>query len=188
MSSDAGESVDRSLIAHRQGLNRGEGTSTVPNSEFNRRARVSFSGRRLWQCEQRRRSALYSATRPRTRCRSTPANTILPSSRDEWGSEPPPQATSWVCFVPSAPLSSIVTRQSIPAPGLPCTDVSTPMFGTVSPAVASRHVGQRPALRPATPDFALRFDGRMRVHNADAIMARIAAELLVEHPDRSGYV
>jgi hypothetical protein len=62
------------------------------------------------------------------------------------------------------------------------------MFGTVSPAVASRHVGQHPALRPATPDFALRFDGRMRVHNADAIMARIAAELLVEHPDRSGYV
>jgi hypothetical protein len=49
MSSDAGESVDRSLIAHRQGLNRGAGTSTVPNSEFNRRARVSFSGRRLWQ-------------------------------------------------------------------------------------------------------------------------------------------
>ena len=35
----------------------------MPNSEFNRRARVSFSGRRLWQCEQRRRSALYSATR-----------------------------------------------------------------------------------------------------------------------------
>jgi len=58
MSSDAGGSVDRSLIAHRQCLNRGDGTSTVPNSDLNRRARVSFSGRRLWQCEQRRRSAL----------------------------------------------------------------------------------------------------------------------------------
>jgi hypothetical protein len=62
MSSDAGVSVDRAAIAHWQGLNRGAGTSTVPNSVFNRRVRVSFSGRRPRQCEQRRRSALYSAT------------------------------------------------------------------------------------------------------------------------------
>ena len=48
------------------------------------------------------------------------------------GSVPPPRATSWVCFVPSAPFSSIVTRHSIPAPGLPGAEVSTPMFGTVS--------------------------------------------------------
>ena len=59
----AGASVDRTAIAHRQGLNRGAGTSTVRNNEFNRRVRVSFSGRRPRQCEQRRRSALYSATR-----------------------------------------------------------------------------------------------------------------------------
>jgi len=37
MSSDAGVSVGRAAIAHRQDLNRGAGTSTVPNNEFNRR-------------------------------------------------------------------------------------------------------------------------------------------------------
>jgi hypothetical protein len=62
MSSDAGQSTDRAAIAHRQGLNRGAGTSTVPNNEFNRRVRVSFSGRRPRQREQRRRSAQYSET------------------------------------------------------------------------------------------------------------------------------
>jgi hypothetical protein len=63
MSSDAGESADRTAIAHRQGLNRSAGPSTVPDNEFNRRARVSSSGRRRRQCEQQRRSnALYSAT------------------------------------------------------------------------------------------------------------------------------
>lgn len=92
MSSGAGESVDRTAIAHRQGLNGGASTSIVPNNEFNRRARVSFSGWRLWQCEQRRRSALYSVTRARTRCGYTPASSVLPSSsvrlsgsRVEWG-------------------------------------------------------------------------------------------------------
>jgi len=63
MSSDAGGSVDRTAIAQRQGLNRGACTSTVPNNEFNRRVRVSFSGRRTRQCKQRRRSALNSAAR-----------------------------------------------------------------------------------------------------------------------------
>jgi len=123
MSSDAGASVDRSVIAHRQGLNRGAATSTVPNNEFNCRERASFSERRLWQCEQRRRSALYSATRASTRCRCTPANRALPSSsvrasgsRGEWGSLPLPRTTSCIRFVPSAPLSSIVTRHSILAP------------------------------------------------------------------------
>jgi hypothetical protein len=51
------------VTAHGQGLNRGAGISTAPNNEFNHRVRVSFSGRRPWQCEQRRRSAQYSATR-----------------------------------------------------------------------------------------------------------------------------
>jgi hypothetical protein len=36
--------------------------------------------------------------------------------------------------------------------------------------------------------FALRFNGRKRVHDADEIMARITAERLVEHLERSGYV
>lgn len=50
-------------------------------------------------------------------------------------------------------------------------------------------------LRPATPDeiaetlsFALRFDGRRRVHHADDAMARITAQRLVEHLERSGFV
>ncbi|WP_149536634.1 hypothetical protein [Siccirubricoccus phaeus] len=52
-----------------------------------------------------------------------------------------------------------------------------------------------PRLRPATPEeiaeslsFALRYDGRKRVHHADEAMARITAERLVRHLERSGYV
>jgi hypothetical protein len=52
-----------------------------------------------------------------------------------------------------------------------------------------------PPLRPATPDkiaqalsFALRFDGRKRVHHADDMMARITAERLVNHLEASGFV
>ena len=51
------------------------------------------------------------------------------------------------------------------------------------------------SLRPATPreiedtlSFALRFSGRRRVHHADDAMARITAERLVQHLERSGYV
>ncbi len=50
-------------------------------------------------------------------------------------------------------------------------------------------------LRPASPEeieqslsFALRFDGRKRVHHADDAMARITAERLVAHLERSGFV
>ena len=50
-------------------------------------------------------------------------------------------------------------------------------------------------LRPASSQeieeslcFALRFAGRKRVHHADEVMARITAERLVEHLERSGYV
>jgi hypothetical protein len=50
-------------------------------------------------------------------------------------------------------------------------------------------------LRPATADeiadslsFALRFDGRKRVHTGDEMMARITADWLVQHLERSGYV
>jgi len=51
------------------------------------------------------------------------------------------------------------------------------------------------ALRPADLDdiqqslaFALRYQGRKRVHDADEAMARIVAERLVEHLRRSGFV
>ncbi len=50
-------------------------------------------------------------------------------------------------------------------------------------------------LRPATPDeiaealsFALRYEGRKRVHHADDTMARITADRLVRHLERSGFV
>ena len=52
-----------------------------------------------------------------------------------------------------------------------------------------------PHLRPATPDeiaetlsFALCYEGRKRVHHADDAMARITAERLVRHLERSGFV
>ena len=50
-------------------------------------------------------------------------------------------------------------------------------------------------LQPATPEdliaalaFALRFQGRKRVHNADEIMAEIVAKRLAEHLQRAGFV
>jgi hypothetical protein len=36
--------------------------------------------------------------------------------------------------------------------------------------------------------FALRFEGRKRVHNADELMSSIVAKRLVEHLERSGFV
>jgi|GEM_PF-1455050 len=55
--------------------------------------------------------------------------------------------------------------------------------------------GGPPALRPASHEeieqslsFALRYDGRRRVHHADDAMARITAERLVQHLERSGFV
>jgi hypothetical protein len=52
-----------------------------------------------------------------------------------------------------------------------------------------------PSLRPATAaeiadslSFALRYDGRRRVHHADDAMARITADRLVAHLERSGFV
>ncbi len=36
--------------------------------------------------------------------------------------------------------------------------------------------------------FALRYQGRKRVHNADEIMAEIVAKRLVEHLERAGLV
>jgi hypothetical protein len=52
-----------------------------------------------------------------------------------------------------------------------------------------------PNIRPATPDelasalsFALRYTGRKRTFQADELVARIAAERLVEHLTISGFV
>jgi hypothetical protein len=52
-----------------------------------------------------------------------------------------------------------------------------------------------PDLRPATPEeladalsFALRYNGRKRMHDATEYMAAIAAKRLVEHLERSGFV
>ena len=49
--------------------------------------------------------------------------------------------------------------------------------------------------RPPTPSdlaaalaFALRYQGRKRVHNADEIMAEIVAKRLVEHLESAGFV
>ena len=50
-------------------------------------------------------------------------------------------------------------------------------------------------LRPATTDeiadtlaFALRFNGRKRVHQGDEFMAKITAERLIEHLELAGFV
>ncbi len=50
-------------------------------------------------------------------------------------------------------------------------------------------------LSPASPSeiaealiHGLRYDGRRRVHDADELMARVVAERLVEHLERSGFV
>lgn len=50
-------------------------------------------------------------------------------------------------------------------------------------------------LRPATSEeigeslsYALRYDGRKRVHHADELMATITAERLVRHLERCGFV
>lgn len=52
-----------------------------------------------------------------------------------------------------------------------------------------------PGLRPATSEeigeslsYALRYDGRKRVHHADELMAKITAERLVRHLERCGFV
>ncbi len=55
--------------------------------------------------------------------------------------------------------------------------------------------GMTDDLRPATPDeiaaalsFALRYQGRKRVHDADDAMGRITADRLVRHLEASGFV
>ena len=50
-------------------------------------------------------------------------------------------------------------------------------------------------LHPADPAdvadalaYALRYDGKRRVHHADGVMARITAERLIRHLERAGFV
>jgi hypothetical protein len=64
---------------------------------------------------------------------------------------------------------------------------------TASPIFAA--MPDTPNLRQASRDelrsslsFALRYNGRRRIHSADELMADITAERLVEHLERSGYV
>jgi hypothetical protein len=48
-----------------------------------------------------------------------------------------------------------------------------------------------PKLVPASTDdlaYALRYNGRKRVHTGDEMMARITAERLIAHLERSGFV
>src|SRR5271166_994991 len=45
-----------------------------------------------------------------------------------------------------------------------------------------------PAWRADAIAFALRFEGRRRVHQADEYMAAIAAERVVRHLERAGFV
>jgi hypothetical protein len=66
------------------------------------------------------------------------------------------------------------------------------MFSTV---IYHAAVPDAPHLRRATADeiadalsFALRYQGRKRVHHADDTMARITAERLVQHLEASGFV
>jgi hypothetical protein len=63
------------------------------------------------------------------------------------------------------------------------------MFPTLAyrPAMLNLRPASRDELAQA-PSFALRFNGRKRVRDADESMAQITAERFVEHLDRSGYV
>ena len=69
------------------------------------------------------------------------------------------------------------------------------MARVLAPFQAVRYRPGMPDLRPATPEeiaqalaFALRFEGRRRVRHADELVARIAADRLVQHLERSGFV
>lgn len=82
-------------------------------------------------------------------------------------------------------MARLIRRDPIRCKFLLCSDE----FPTVRAMPATPH------LRPATMDeitetlaFALRYDGRKRVHHADTMMARITAERLVRHLTASGFV
>ena len=79
-----------------------------------------------------------------------------------------------------------------PAPLLSSCPNVLDMFSTVGYRPAMPDVS---SLRPATADeiadalsFALRYQGRKRVHHADDMMARITADRLVQHLEASGFV
>ncbi len=51
----------------------------------------------------------------------------------------------------------------------------------------AKKLTRRPSDLAATLAYALRYQGRKRVHNADEIMAEIVAKRLVEHLERAGF-
>jgi hypothetical protein len=53
---------------------------------------------------------------------------------------------------------------------------------------ADKLMAADPADLAAALAYALRYQGRKRVHNADEIMADIVAKRLVEHLERAGFV
>ncbi len=69
------------------------------------------------------------------------------------------------------------------------------LFCSLATAILPRMTDPSERLTPASAEdlgdalaFALRFQGRKRVHNAGEIMAEIVAKGLVEHLERSGFV
>src|SRR5271157_4465722 len=70
----------------------------------------------------------------------------------------------------------------------------SPMMPAVKASSSTPSSGRMKKIRKISADvadalaFALRFQGRKRVHNADEFMSVIVAERLVEHLERSGFV
>ena len=123
MISAIGLRIWRLVTAHRQGMKRGARTSTVPNTDNNRRARTSLSGRCNPQWEQSRLWRQYSSACARTRWSCSPASVRLPSASvsptvaaEHSALLVPPALTSCDRTVPSLPVSSIMTRHFIPIP------------------------------------------------------------------------
>ena len=77
---------------------------------------------------------------------------------------------------PDPYLSSITRLCNLPNPRWRCHP-SSPLPIAAAPTCGARFIA-----------FALRFQGRKRVHNADEIMAEIVARRLVEHLERAGFV
>ena len=138
MSSDAGVSVDRTAIAHRQGLNHRAGTSTVPNNEFNRRARVF---------QRAEAPAVRAAAAQRAVLRDPGLNQMPLHARQQDLAVVQRQVKrieDRIGVAAATPGNFVGLPRSIGAgqfdrhppfhfaPGLPPADVSTPMFGTVS--------------------------------------------------------
>jgi hypothetical protein len=138
----------------RRHLDRAEQRAQPPGARVLQRAQAQAVRAMAAQCAVLRNPGLNQVTLHARQQRLAVVQRQAERSRGEWDPVPPPRATSWVCFVPSTPFSSIVTRHSIPAPGRPGAEGSTPMFGTVSSVKSGRFVrsGQQAERRPAVAD------------------------------------